>query len=90
MAEYIEKGAIMSLIENEGRMWGEDYGYLDALGDIEDFPAADVVPRQLYEQACAVRDIAVEQLRQIGKDVGDSMEDVVEEGEIEQEHTNEK
>lgn len=44
MAEYIEKAELMSLIESEARIWGDDYDYLQILGDIEDFPPADVRP----------------------------------------------
>lgn len=42
MAEYVEKGPLMNLIENEARKWGGDYDYWQVLGDIEDFPPADV------------------------------------------------
>lgn len=44
MAEYIEKAELMSLIESEARIWGDDYDYLQILGDIEDFPPSDVRP----------------------------------------------
>lgn len=44
MAEYIKKAELMSLIESEARIWGDDYDYLQILGDIEDFPPADVRP----------------------------------------------
>ena len=40
--EYIEKAELMRLIESEARIWGDDYDYLQILGDIEDFPPADV------------------------------------------------
>lgn len=44
MAEYIEKAALMSLIESEVRRWGDDYDYWQCLADIEDFKPADVRP----------------------------------------------
>ena len=44
MAEYIEKGALMSHIESEARRWGFDYDYWQVLADVEDFPVADVRP----------------------------------------------
>ena len=44
MAEYIEKGALMSLIESEAHRWGDDYDWWQCLADIEDFKPADVRP----------------------------------------------
>lgn len=44
MAEYIEKGALMSLIESEAHRWGDDYDWWQVLADIEDFKPADVRP----------------------------------------------
>lgn len=44
MAEYIEKSAIMNLIESEARRWGDDYDWWQCLADIEDFKPADVRP----------------------------------------------
>lgn len=44
MAEYISKAAIVSRIESQAREWGEDYDAQQILGDVEDFPAADVRP----------------------------------------------
>lgn len=44
MAEFIEKGALMSLIESEAHRWGDDYDWWQCLADIEDFKPADVRP----------------------------------------------
>lgn len=44
MAEYIDRAALMSLIESEAHRWGDDYDWWQCLADIEDFPAADVQP----------------------------------------------
>lgn len=44
MVEYIEKGALMSLIESEAHRWGDDYDWWQCLADIEDFKPADVRP----------------------------------------------
>lgn len=44
MAEYIEKAALMGLIEFEARRWGDDYDWWQCLADIEDFKPADVRP----------------------------------------------
>ena len=42
MAEYIDRAALMSHIESQAREWGEEYDAQQILGDIEDFPTADV------------------------------------------------
>lgn len=47
MAEYISKAAIMAHIEEQSREWGEEYDAEQILGDIEDFPVADVVERKI-------------------------------------------
>lgn len=44
MTDYIERGGIMTRIAAEALKWGEDYDADQILGDIEDFPAADVRP----------------------------------------------
>lgn len=44
MTDYIERGGIMARIAAEALKWGEDYDADQILGDIEDFPAADVRP----------------------------------------------
>ena len=44
MAEYIDRAALMSHIESQAREWGEEYDAQQILGDIEDFPTADVAP----------------------------------------------
>lgn len=42
MTDYISREALMRKIEEEAHEWGEDYDAWQILGDIEDFPAADV------------------------------------------------
>ena len=49
MAEYIDRAAIMRKIEEESREWGEEYDTEQILGDIEDYPAADVVERKTWK-----------------------------------------
>lgn len=44
MTDYIDRAALMRLIEEEAREWGPEYDALQILGDIEDFPPADVRP----------------------------------------------
>lgn len=43
MAEFVAKAAIVAHIEEQSREWGEEYDAEQILGDIEDFPVADVV-----------------------------------------------
>lgn len=52
MKEYICKKDLISRIESESRMWGEDYDSHQILGDIEDFPTvtkADIKKSILQE-----------------------------------------
>lgn len=42
--DYISRAGMMRHIEREAQKWGEDYDAMQILGDIEDFPAADVRP----------------------------------------------
>lgn len=44
MPEYIDKTALLSRIESQAREWSEEYDAQQILGDIEDFPTADVAP----------------------------------------------
>lgn len=43
---------------------------------IENIPASDVVSREEYEQVRWERDVAIEQLSQIGKSFGEKMDDI--------------
>ena len=44
MIEFVEKAKLMAHIESQSRECGEDYDAEQILGDIEDFPTADVKP----------------------------------------------
>ena len=44
MTDYIERDALMRRIEHQADEWGDDYDAQQILGDVEDFPAADVRP----------------------------------------------
>ena len=44
--------------------------------DLEDIEPADVVSVSAYKQVMWERDVAVEQLKQIGKGLGEAMDDV--------------
>lgn len=41
MGDLISRKAAMKLIESESRVWGEEYGIIDVLHDLEDFPSAE-------------------------------------------------
>jgi hypothetical protein len=43
MARYIDASELMRRIGTEALRWGEEYDLSQIMGDIEDFPAADVV-----------------------------------------------
>ena len=51
-------------------------GYGDVLDDLEDFPAADVVSRGAYDQTDWERCVALTQLKEIGKSLGERMDDM--------------
>lgn len=42
MARYIDASKLMRRIETEAMRWGEEYDLSQIMGDIEDFPTADV------------------------------------------------
>lgn len=45
MRRYIDKAELISHTESEYRKWGDDYDAEQILGDIEDMPAVEMVPR---------------------------------------------
>ena len=57
MAEYIDREAFLEHMKGTNR-------YFDVKFDIEEFPAADVVPKSVFEQVRWERDTAVAQLRE--------------------------
>lgn len=67
MAKYIDLQLVSELADNNGYV-----RYEDILG----IPAADVVSRGAYEQVAWERDVALEQLRGIGKSLGERMDDI--------------
>ena len=72
MAEYIEREAVNALIEAECSP--KVAAFLNHA--IDNIPAADVVPVGLLEQVEWERDIALAQLAEIGKSLGEKMDDV--------------
>lgn len=69
MAEYISREAAVHVCEYT--FWLEN-----VKRRIKELPAADVVPKAAYNQARWERDIAVSQLKEIGKGLGAKMDDV--------------
>jgi len=67
MAKYIDLQLVSELADNNGYVRYED---------ILCIPAADVVSRGAYEQVAWERSIAIEQLREIGKSLGEKMDDI--------------
>jgi len=53
-----------------------DKAFADAIRIIESIEPADVVSVSAYKQVMWERDVAVEQLKQIGKGLGEAMDDV--------------
>ena len=53
-----------------------DEAFADAIRVIESIEPADVVSVSAYKQVMWERDVAVEQLKQIGKGLGEAMDDV--------------
>lgn len=52
-------------------------GIEDVLSEVESFPEADVVPRDAYNQLHWERDVMAGQLADVGKTLGQKMDDVV-------------
>ena len=89
MAEYIERekvindiGELFTLcsetLPNEcGHHFIVEKELETHLDFVRKLPAADVVPLDVYKQTAWERDTAIEQLRQIGKALGEKMDDIV-------------
>ncbi len=70
MIEYIDKAKLMAHIESESRLWGEEYDAEQILGDIEDFPAADVVDGETYRTVLEKMNEFADKLLKIREIVG--------------------
>lgn len=80
MAKYIDADTVVGLMQFD------DYGRTVETDTIENIldnfteegcpEFADVVPVSAYKQVMWERDVAVEQLKQIGKGLGEAMDDV--------------
>ena len=79
MGDYIDRDAVLKLISTPPSSLTtdrEDRLIHAFVSTIQNFPAADVVPNAAYNQARWERDIAVSQLKEIGKGLGEKMDDV--------------
>lgn len=82
--EYIEREALLTQLNerlNYLREENGDYdhytdGYEEAIDKVDDFPAADVVSRELFEQVKWERDIATAQLEEHGIAFGEKKTEV--------------
>ena len=75
MTDYIKRAdAIKAII----RKHDEVLSVAEAIEDLESVPSADVVTREQYEQIHWERDVALHQLEEIGKGLGEKMVDVIE------------
>lgn len=70
MAEYIERGKLKEVFEEDGHL----SAYVEEM--IDSIPAADVVSRGAYDQCDWERVVALTQLKEIGKGLGERMDDV--------------
>jgi len=75
--EYIEKQAAIDAIRKaENHAFNSFYkGLVKAHKIVADLPSVDVVSVSAYKQVMWERDVAVEQLKQIGKGLGEAMDD---------------
>ena len=78
MAEYIEREAAVKLLRDAAKEGSTPFhiGLFAAARAIESIPAADVVSRGAYDQCDWERVVALTQLKEIGKGLGERMDDV--------------
>lgn len=78
MDEYIRKEDVTKMCGDWYVEQGEEEGFIGTVNQMLGmFPPADVVSVSAYKQVMLDRDVAVEQLKQIGKGLGEAMDDVV-------------
>ena len=81
MRKYISCDDLLDAILSLPAKMDEDgYGWLGRRGVwqmVSDFPASDVVSKHVYDQTDWERVVALTQLKQIGKGLGERMDDIV-------------
>ena len=74
MKNYIDKDAVKALFENSSKHILEK----DALCRVNSVPVEDVVKRSTFEQIKWERDVALSQLNEINKGLGEKMDNIKE------------
>ena len=69
MAEYIEREKVLNILASKNAPW-------DGYQKVADLRIADVVSKAAYDQVAWERNLAEEQLKSIGKSLGEKMDDV--------------
>ena len=69
MAEYIEREAVLEILSGRNAPW-------DGYQKVADLRIADVVSKAAYDQVAWERNLAEEQLKSIGKSLGEKMDDI--------------
>ena len=70
MTEYIKKKAVLEILSSKGAAW-------EGYNKVMHLPIEDVIERSVFEQVIWERDVALHQLSEIGKGLGEKMNDVV-------------
>lgn len=79
MTDYIKREDLLKLYDLGGLEVENAKVPLNVvIQTIKDMPSADVVTREQYEQIHWERDVALHQLEEIGKALGEKMDDVIE------------
>ena len=77
MAEFIEREKALEECDWYANEFCEcEYAIMPLKGALENLPAADVVSRGAYDQTDWERCVALTQLKEIGKGLGERMDDV--------------
>lgn len=77
MVEYIEREKVIELIDYHQEEYFEAETYFELLKeDFMQLPSADVVSKAAYDQVAWERHLAEVQLKNIGKSIGEKMDDV--------------
>ena len=78
--QYIDRNALIKDVENLHDCYNgfsDTYDKACIIGVIEEQPISDVVEQSTYDQVRRERDTAITQLAEIGKELGEKMDDVV-------------
>ena len=69
MPEYIDRKVVLNILASKNAPW-------DGYQKVADLRIADVVSKAAYDQVAWERNLAEEQLKSIGKSLGENMDDV--------------